>query len=225
VGLALLVNHHVRRAAELEHLAALGKMSAVLAHEIRNPLGTIKGFAQLLAEKGDGELVAPILSETSRMEDLVKDLLLYGRPPEPAMRRMSAAVVAEAMERHARHAVRGRGVRYESQMMEVEFETDAAMLEQALLNLLRNAVEATPDGGRVAFQISADARWVRFTIFDSGSGFSPEARARMFEPFFTTKASGTGLGLSITRKLAQALGGELTISSEGGGKAELRIPR
>jgi two-component system sensor histidine kinase HydH len=77
------------RQLELEHMAQLGEMSAVLAHEIRNPLGTIKGFAQLLAEQRGGtstELVEPILSETGRLENLVRDLLLYGRPPAPAPR-------------------------------------------------------------------------------------------------------------------------------------------
>lgn len=232
VALSLLTNYNAGRAAraeqrqlEMEHLAALGKMSAVLAHEIRNPLGTIKGFAQLLAERGDPDLVAPILAETSRLEDLVKDLLLYGRPPEPALRAVNSAEIAAMMESHARHGIGGRAVEYESQVEAVAFDTDPAMLEQALLNLLRNAVEAAGEKGRVGLRISADSRWVRFTFSDSGSGFSEEARARLFEPFFTTKASGTGLGLSITRKLAQALGGELTISSEGGTKAVIRIPR
>ena len=218
-----------RRQLELEHLAHIGEMSAVLAHEIRNPLGTIKGFAQLLAERHktqDSDLVAPILSETSRLEGLVKDLLLYGRPAQPSFQSVDSRRLAETLRAHA---VQGSNqTDFEVSAQAVTFETDPNLLEQALLNLLRNAFEAVHEqpGGKVRLESERFSGGLRWRVLDNGPGLSEEARLRLFEPFYTSKAFGTGLGLSITRKVVEALGGEFTIGSrpEGGTVAEIRLP-
>ncbi len=218
------------RQLELEHLAHIGKMSAVLAHEIRNPLGTIKGFAQLLAEKLPpqyDDLLHPILSETIRLEGLVKDLLLYGRPSLPCPRTTSSREVSEKMRAHAEQT-RGT-VKFDSRIADVTFETDANLLEQALLNLLKNAAEALhgrPEG-TVCLEVELVSDEVVWRVLDDGPGISAEARDRLFEPFFTSKAFGTGLGLSITRNLVDALGGKFSIEDrpEGGTVAEIRLPR
>lgn len=214
-----------RRRMEMEHLAQLGEMSAVLAHEIRNPLGTIKGFAQLLGEsKGDGGMVAPILAETERLERLVSDLLAYGRPAQPAYRQVDSREIGEWMGRQgSRHPER-----LECEVEPVTVETDAALLEQGLLNLLNNALEATesmPDG-KVRFVVRGEGATVVFRVEDNGPGLSAEAQRHLFRAFHTTKASGTGLGLSITRRLAQSLGGTLEIDNRrgGGAAAEIRLP-
>jgi len=205
----------------------------VLAHEIRNPLGTIKGFAQLAGERAGPAvqaLLEPILSETARLEELVNELLLYARPQQPALRRTPWRETVAAIEAHARQLIGQRAIAFHADAPALEWETDPNLLQQALLNLVRNAVEAIPDpdGGEVRIELRRlDAGGVAIAVIDNGPGLSSEVRRRLFEPFFTTKASGTGLGLSITRKLAQALGGDFTIrpAAPRGAEAVLSFPR
>jgi len=220
-----------RRQLELEHLARLGRMSATLAHEIRNPLGTIKGFAQLAAERADAEtgaLLAPILDEARRLERLVSDLLAYGRPPQPELRWISWDALAAELEMHAGQ-VAVRPIRFIRTGGSPRLMTDPDMLKAALLNLVRNAVEALDEtGSEVRLQAAASAReGVVLAVEDDGPGLSQEAQARLFEPFFTTKASGTGLGLAIARKLTEALGGEIRMVTRAprGTRVELHFPR
>lgn len=220
-----------RRQLELEHLARLGRMSAVLAHEIRNPLGTIKGFAQLASEKADAQttaLLAPILEETRRLERLVSDLLMYGRPPQPELSWVDWEALAAELEMHARQMA-ARPIRFVRSGGGLRLHTDPDMLKAALLNLVRNAVEALDESGdQVRLEAAGSARaGVVLAVEDDGPGLSQEARARLFEPFFTTKASGTGLGLAITRRLTEALGGEIRLLPRNGrgARAELRFPQ
>lgn len=216
------------REAELRHLAAIGAMSASLAHEIRNPLGTIKGFAQLLEEQLKGEhqaYLAPILAESSRLEALVRDLLLYGRPAEPRYVSVQAAEIAATAKQHAQYLA---DVRFDSACADVTFETDPQLLEQALLNLIRNGADAAREGGggEVRLEILRDGDTGILRVTDNGPGLAGEAKERLFEPFFTTKATGTGLGLSISKKLIEQLGGQLTLEPGAGGGtvAEIRLP-
>jgi signal transduction histidine kinase len=202
---------------ELEHLAHMGKMAAVLAHEIRNPLGTIKGFAQLAGEKTDASvqaLLKPILSETGRLEGLVNDLLLYGRPPEPSVRMAKWEETLGPLRAHAQQIMGARDIRFVPDNPGLEWETDPHILQEALLNLIRNAADAIGDapGGEVRLEVrSREPKGLTLSVIDNGPGLSEVARSRLFEPFFTTKAFGTGLGLAITRRLVESLGGELSI--------------
>ncbi len=206
------------RQLELEHLAHMGKMAAVLAHEIRNPLGTIKGFAQLAGEKADApvqKLLEPILSETGRLEGLVNDLLLYGRPPAPAVRMAKWEETLGPLRAHARQIIGARDIRFVPESPALEWETDPHLLQEALLNLIRNAADAIGDasGGEVRLEIrSRGPKGLTLAVIDNGPGLSEAARSRLLEPFFTTKAFGTGLGLAITRRLARSLGGEFSIN-------------
>ncbi len=220
------------RQLELEHLAQLGEMSAVLAHEIRNPLGTIKGFAQLIGEQ-QGQSVRgsldPILSEVERLENLVSDLLLYGRPPAPSLRPAKWEEILATLEAHAGHLARERGIRFTAERPAIEWRTDPRLLQHALLNLLRNAAEAV--GGRAGGEVRVEVRrtgpgGVTITVADNGPGIPATVREKLFKPFFTTKPSGTGLGLAIARSFARALGGELALSDAEptGVAASLRFP-
>lgn len=220
-----------RRAARLEHLAQLGEMSAVLAHEIRNPLGTIKGFAQLIEERsppGDRALIEPILAETSRLENLVKDLLLYGRPPQVHLRSAEWAGIREALSAHAAHYIGSRDIEFSAAGANLVLYTDPGLLQQALLNLTRNAIEAIPEGrrGHVSLSLASRDGRLRIEVADDGTGLAPEVRANLFRPFRTTKAFGTGLGLAVTRKLVEALGGRLTLEDRraGGTSAVMDLP-
>jgi signal transduction histidine kinase len=214
VLLALYSHWAMRRSAQMkehEHLAHIGTMAASLAHEIRNPLGTIKGFVQLAAEHSEPAvqtLLQKAVSETQRLERLVSDLLAYGRPAQPRLSATSWHEVASTLE----VAVQGE---------DAALETDPDLLRQALVNVVRNAREASDN---VVVTGTTEASFFRITVTDSGPGISDDAiRAR---PFHTTKVNGTGLGLAITRKLLEALGGrfELRRRAEGGTEAILRIP-
>jgi signal transduction histidine kinase len=217
------------RQLEVEHLAHMGKMAAVLAHEIRNPLGTIKGFAQLAGEGAGTEtraLLDPIVEEARRLEGLVNDLLLYGRPPVPSLRRANWEETRRALEAHALQFIGDRPIRFEAAPRDAAWETDPRLLQQALLNLVRNAVDAAAaGGGRVRLEMRT-GRGVELAVIDNGPGIALDVRDRVGEAFVTTKASGTGLGLAITRKLAAALGGELILgpAKPGGTEAVLRFP-
>lgn len=209
-----------RRAARLQHLANLGTMAAVLAHEIRNPLGTIKGFVQLAAEAGAvRDLLEPALEETGRLERLVSDLLLYARPPAPALRDVLWDDFTRALPRGPQVSIDERPWR---------IRTDPDLLRQAVLNLIRNATEAVagqPDGRVRVEAVPRSGGWA-LTVEDNGPGLPDSVRARLFEPFLTTKAAGTGLGLPITRNLVEALGGRLALRNAlpRGTRAEILFP-
>lgn len=221
------------RQLEMEHLAQIGKMSAMLAHEIRNPLGTIKGYVQLAGEQAPVEtrtLLAPVLGETQRLEALVNDLLAYGRPPLPNAAPVAWKDIAVALEQHGRSLAGERPVRVIVADASIEFTTDAALLKQALLNLIRNGIEAIPLGeaGEVSVEAGIESKdQVTITVRDTGPGIDAGVQMRLFEPFVTTKTFGTGLGLAITRKLVRSLGGDLKIASNPGQGtiAAIRLPR
>jgi signal transduction histidine kinase len=218
------------RQAELEHLAQLGQMSAVLAHEIRNPLGTIKGFSQLLSEQIPtplSPLLEPILTQTTRLEQLVKDLLLYGRPPQPAPSSVALDEIVESLRSHAAHLAAPR-VQFDFFSDPGTVVTDRDLLDQALLNLLRNAAEAVQGATdpRVSLQFRRSSTRLAISVSDNGPGFSQEALDHLYQPFFTTRAFGTGLGLSTTRNLIRSLGGTLALSNppSGGARADVVLP-
>ena len=220
-----------RKQAELEQLARLGTMSAVLAHEIRNPLGAIKGYAQLLLENASADsrpLLDPILAETSRLERLVQDLLLYGRPSAPTVAAVHSSQIAGLAERHARLFLAPANIHFQSDVSPFRLQTDLSLVEQVLLNLLRNSAEALRDqpGGRVGLTLLRQGSFAILRLVDNGPGLSPLARQHLYQPFFTSKASGTGLGLAISRQIAQSLGGDFSLANQpaGGAIAELRLP-
>lgn len=222
-----------RRSARLEQLAQLGKMSAVLAHEIRNPLGTIKGFAQLALESagaGLREMLEPIVEETRRLERLVQDLLLYGRAAEPRLRQIDAAAFVSEFDAYARDLIGARPIRYTGSAVPCRLTTDPDMLKQTLLNLLRNAIEAQDgnSGSEVGIKLDKGPHGQPvLTVEDDGPGIPAEIRGKLFQPFSTTKAAGTGLGLSICRKLTEALGGRIAVLDRAprGARVELVFPK
>ena len=212
-----------KRNLELAHLAHLGKMSAVLAHEIRTPLATIKGFTQLALEQAGssvGSLLEPVLDEARRLERLVSDLLLYSRPPAPLMRDCAWDDIARSMLTITPKARLANAP--------IQFRTDPDLLRHVLANLVRNATEATAGVADAFVDVWASApdSTVLIVVEDNGPGIPEGEQDRVFESFYTTKSFGTGLGLPIAKSLTAALGGELLLRPrEGGGtRAELRLP-
>jgi signal transduction histidine kinase len=213
------------RALRTLHLAHLGQLAAVLAHEIRNPLASVKGFVQLALEGSDvrtASLLKPAVAEARRIEQLVNDLMQYGRPPEPK----PAGVNWDEL---ARDLIAGASdARLEVAPKELHWVTDAGMVKQILQNLIRNALDAIGDrpDGRVRVSTHKDGGMLTITVEDNGPGIARDERERVFEAFYTTKSFGSGLGLPTARKLAGALGGVLRLeaSESGGVRAVLQMP-
>jgi two-component system sensor histidine kinase HydH len=219
-----------------ERLGALGQMSAGLAHEIRNPLGIIKGSAESLSKRlasGDAisvELAGYISSEVNRLNSIVTRFLDFARPHELERRPEEIVPLIERALTAARE-------RWPESKVEVErqFATDlapvvvdAGLCEQVFLNLVMNAYEAMNDQGgklRVAIRCanSSGHKGVEIEIEDSGPGIPGELREQIFNPFFTTKSSGVGLGLSIVSKIVDDHRGWIRVESEPGKGASFRV--
>jgi signal transduction histidine kinase len=228
-----------RAQAELvthERLAALGELSAVIAHEVRNPLAVIfnsvGSLRRLTPSAGDAGLLLDIVDqEATRLNRIVGELLDFVRPysshPRPGRLDLLVHGAVEAARRAA--ADENVDVKMNLRVGESDVLFDETMLQQALINLIVNAMQATPRGGTVTVDASAETHEgqtrLRCDIVDEGSGVDP-SDGRIFEPFFTTKATGTGLGLTIVRRIAAELGGSVHVARapRGGSVFSLLIP-
>ncbi len=225
---ALRAEIHRREMARREQMARMGEMSAVLAHEIRNPLAGIKGYAQLLQEKltpeGDGRSAGFIVNEAVRLEEMVGDLLAYSRSDrtetDPVNVRDALADSLGAVAADAAAA----GVEIESSIPDSLIVTGSRdRLEQLFLNLFRNALQAMPDGGKLSITAQRSKLGVEILIADTGTGIEGKNLERIFEPFFSTKARGTGLGLAICRKIVEDYNGRITVESRPGEGTTFRM--
>ncbi|MFV0436762.1 MAG: two-component system sensor histidine kinase NtrB [Desulfopila sp.] len=203
-----------------ERLAALGRMAAGVAHELRNPLSSIKGLAVLL--KGclggdlEGQQTANVLvQEVERLNRSISELLDYARPEKLRMTTL-------ALHPLLKKAIALVGVDAEAQKIEIELslaaENDLVMadedrMNQVFLNLLLNAIQAMPEGGRLQVATQVSEQFLVCTISDSGEGIAEENIARVFDPYFTTKNDGTGLGLALSAKIVEEHGGTISINS------------
>lgn len=229
-----------RAQAELvrhERLTALGELAAVMAHEVRNPLGVIfnslNTLKRLFRPTGDSEmLLSMVEEEAERLNRIVADLLDFVRPYELAKKPLAIAPVVEAAVAEALHSLPSATAQVVTEC-EPElplFPADADLLKQAIANLVVNAVQAMPKGGTVTVRSSLVARpegaWLQVEVRDQGPGLSPRAAEKMFQPFFTTKATGTGLGLAVVKRIVESHQGEIVVSPnpEKGAAFTLRIP-
>ncbi len=224
----------------LDTLAALGEMAASVAHEIRNPLNGIKGFAVLLARaveaggaEGDGALSRRYAENIGRgvreVDAIISNLLLFARPETL---RVAPVDIPGLVEEMAAEVARQDGERRPSVTIRLPEEAVAAVpgdrvkLRIILGNLLRNALEAAGPSGRVEVEVVAGPESVEVRVGDDGPGIAPDVRARLFRPFTTTKESGTGLGLAIAHKLAALHGGSLRCDNvETGARFVLEMRR
>ena len=213
-----------------DRLAAIGQITAGVAHEVRNPLFGITSVAQILREEvqlspAHHELVSAMLLETQRLNALVSDLLLFGRESSPDTRPTDLHQLLDACCQLYAGEIRERGIAlhkiYAAHLPALLLDADK--LKQVILNLLKNALETTPTGGTVTLTTEACRREgpggggrATLAISDTGCGISPEHRERIFDLFFTTKPRGTGLGLPICRRIVEDHGGEITVESRPG---------
>jgi signal transduction histidine kinase len=198
-------------------------MLAGVAHEVRNPLGGIELFSGLLAEdlragsaaEATGH-VTRIQREVAYLQRIVEDFLAFAREQPLARAPVEApALLSGACELLAVEA-ESRGVKVEVDAAPARLEADGSLLTAALVNLVKNAVQASPSGARVQVTGRTEAERYAISVHDTGPGIPEAERERIFEPFFTTRQKGTGLGLPLARKIIRAHGGELAFASAPG---------
>lgn len=208
-----------RRVSEAENLALLGMAAAAVAHELKNPLVAIGGFAQriyrdLEEEHPHRDKLRIIVEQAGYMEGLLRDMLDFSRPVELRPAPVALNQLVDEVLAMASQPAEEAGVGFASRLDPAVgvLPVDAGRLRQVLLNLVLNAVQASPAGGLVSVATSRDGnKEVVFSVADQGPGIPPEIREKIFLPFFTTKAKGTGLGLAICNKLVKAHGGCLEV--------------
>jgi len=213
------------RAKRAEHLASIGRMAATVAHEVRNPLSSIRGFAQFFAnlfqEKTEERTYAlAMMKESNRLNRVVSELLDYARPLELKVEPTSIKALFHDVVRRLELEKSDSRVEViqeiQPNMPQVQLDPDRML--QVLLNLMQNSIDAMPNGGKLILS----ARWdterkcVQIGVQDTGDGISQADMPRLFEPFFTTKARGAGLGLAVVRKIVDAQDGEVEVRSEAG---------
>jgi PAS domain S-box-containing protein len=208
-----------------ERLAALGELAAIVAHEIRNPLGAVFnaiGAIRHQAEASKGSRLATLLAileeEAKRMNDIVGDLLDFARPVSAALRpEHIESIVIEALEAATHDAAGPVKVERHVDAKLPAVPIDGRLLRQAILNVALNAVQALgARGGTLTLRMKNDRGGVLIEITDTGPGIASEHQARVFEPFFTTRASGTGLGLTVVKRIVDVHHGETTLHTEPG---------
>jgi len=221
----------------LDRLAALGDLVAEIVHEVRNPLVSVKTFLQLLPERLDDpefhtDFLGIVTDELRRIERLLDVVLGHARPRGASMRDASAelAPALESVARLVAHRALERGVRFETRIAPalpaVALSEDA--LRQIALNLVLNAIEATPAEGAVVVSAERAGAGLALVVDDAGPGIPPALRERIFEPFYSSKRERPGgLGLAITRRLVEEAGGRIEVSSrrEGGTRFHVTLPR
>jgi len=219
-----------------ERLAALGQLTAGLAHELRNPLGTIKASAEFMTKPATqakpevmGEMAGNIASEVDRTNALISRFLDFAKPLEIHAQRSDLAPLIENVV----HQLDGVAEKHGVAIVEdppggpVEFSFDPDLLPLALQNLLQNAIQASKPGQTVIVGVYPSADQVLIQVRDQGSGIDPEHLESVFNPFFTTKPNGVGLGLALVAKIVEEHGGKISVRSEPGkGTAfDVLIPR
>lgn len=213
---------------QVRKMAALGTFTAGIAHELNNPLNNISLTAETYLEEYDGrmdaearELIHDILTQSERACEIVKNLLDFSRTERSPRSSIDAGEIVRSTASLVKNQVMLAGVKLDLQIPEVlpPVRGNMRSLQQVFMNLLLNAIQATPKGGAITIDVAADSPdLVRFDIRDTGVGISPEALERIFEPFFTTKSvgRGTGLGLAVAYSIVKRHGGRIEVKSEIG---------
>ncbi len=217
---------------QAQKLAAIGEMAASVGHEIKNPLAGIGGAIEILKDTLDPgdpreQVMDDILSEVKRLDNTVRDLLAFSRPWNPDFQVCHVEEVAERVARAFQEQEDLTRVQFVfGPPAETQARVDPWLFEKVLWNILDNANDAMGGEGEVRFAFDSGPGYVEMTVIDSGAGMPPALLKDIFRPFFTTKNRGTGLGLAICKKILDAHGGSIAISSQlqKGTKVRIRVP-
>jgi two-component system sensor histidine kinase HydH len=217
------LNEAFDRLRHSDRLASLGRLSAGIAHEIRNPLGSIQGAVEILGQNlpaGDpkSEFAQIAKQEVSRLEKLTSEILQFSKPAPPRQLPIEWKEIIDAACRLCADQAHSRGVEIATRIEAPQSAilVDPEQVKQVLINLLINAIQAQPDGGNITIRAYTEAGNSIASIQDSGLGINRDQLDTIFDPFFTTKREGTGLGLSISYQLVQNNGGRIWVTSESG---------
>ena len=218
-----------RQLSQSEKLAALGQVTATMAHQIGTPLNSISGYIQLMLQEGnlpptDRDRLKIIESQLDRLADSVKNLLSFTRQPKPQLRPLNVNGVLEELIHLSEPWLHARKVKlFSSLSSDLPLVLgDPTQLQTLFLNLITNALDAMHDGGSLTIKTQEisfrNGKWLEISITDTGIGITEESKKRIFEPFFTTKkmGEGTGLGLAICEKIVKEHSGRLEVESEVG---------
>jgi len=218
---------------QADRLAALGQLSAGIAHEIRNPLATLAGVIDILgsgvpAESHKAEFAKIGQEEMARLDRIVTEFLAFARPPQPSFQEADLNEIIDSTLLLLSHQAEKAGVTIARNLAALPRVTvDPDQVRQVLLNVIKNSIEAMPDGGRLEVRSAHQAPdgTVSVAVTDSGAGIDPAIIDRLFDPFFTSKPAGTGLGLSISYQLVTRHGGTIrAIPNQKGTTFEIRLP-
>ena len=219
------------RARQAERMAALGRLAAGLAHEIRNPLGSISGSVQLLRsgkglDEEDQQLCEIIQREADRLNDLVTDMMDLSKPRKPVFALVDVATVARevvALASKSGRAVSDVEVSFSSDGRPATVRADSAQLRQLVWNLVRNAVQASEAGEVVNVSVATGVDGVELSVLDHGVGIDEAQMPRLFDAFFTTRSQGSGVGLAVVKRIADEHGFSIDVKSEAGRGARFRV--
>lgn len=216
-------------AVRVERLASVGQLAAGIAHEIRNPLTSVKGFIQLIMVRGERpvprDYLEIILTELERIEKLIREFHLLARPPQtPQFAIVNLRVVLNDVVLLMESQALSKNVALEFMPGEdVAVCGDVSQLKQVWINLVRNAIEAAPKGGSVYIALRTDGDRAVVSVTDNGPGIPEDILPHLGTPFFTTKAEGTGLGLSVCYSIVQRHGGSIRVDSRPGEGATFTV--
>jgi len=224
-----------------DRLAAMGELASTVAHEIRNPLNALGMSAQRLrreflradqltdAEQGELEdLLGVVHGETQRIDRIVQQFLDFARPPHLTPSPTDLGKLVAGVAEGIRALAASRGVSLDCEVARAgEANLDPDQIRQALDNLVRNAVEATPEGGRVALVAHSGPEGHSIEVSDTGRGIAPDDLHRIFDLYFTTRPEGTGVGLAVAQQIVTAHGGRVEVESrpQEGTRMTVRLPR
>jgi len=213
-----------------ERLAALGEMAATVAHEIRNPMTAIRGFAQRIARRlpentTEKDYLGIIISEVDRLDEVIQSVLDFGKKPVIHKQPTAIAdVIGDALmilDAQIKRSALLVETKIASRMPSLMLDEDQA--KQVIINLVQNAVDATPQGRSIAIDAAPDTDHVMIRVTDSGTGIEAAMREKIFDPFFTTKVHGTGLGLAMVKRIVEEHGGTIGVENITGKGAAFTV--
>jgi two-component system NtrC family sensor kinase len=221
---------HKREMARAEHLATIGELAAGLAHEIRNPLAGIAGVVDIMgrelpANSPSRTVISDVQREILHIQAILNDLLSYARPRPPDIHPADLNTTIEQAVLLSRQQVRTKPIKVllEPAPSMPLVEHDPALIQQVVLNLLLNGIQAISGTGEVRVTVNQEQNSAVILVSDTGRGISPDALQRIFKPFFTTRSEGTGLGLSLANGIVQSHGGRIEVSSTPGRGTQFKV--